>query len=147
MHPTIEFTTDFPIGLQRSTPYSQLLSLKRIHTEPQYLLEEQIHMYLFFILREYPHDVILRAWMKTNRANPNFKELFSTHWQIKIHKKIGKTGLHDYLQEATFPQRYAGKGKTCSTKNYYQQGLQETQYLQILQKNLPIRENQKLKQQ
>ena len=64
-------------------------------------------MYLFFIWREYPHDV-LRAWMKTNRvtreqllppiennqdadiplmfitsysrANPNFKELFSKHW-------------------------------------------------------------------
>ena len=65
-------------------------------------------MYLFFIWREYPHHVVLRAWMKTNRftreqlltpvennqhkniplmfittngrANPNFKELFSKHW-------------------------------------------------------------------
>ena len=24
-------------------------------------------MYLFFIWREYSHDVVLRAWMKTNR--------------------------------------------------------------------------------
>ena len=23
-------------------------------------------MYLFLIWREYPHDVVLRAWMKTN---------------------------------------------------------------------------------
>ena len=25
-------------------------------------------MYLFFIWREYPHDVVLKAWMKTNRV-------------------------------------------------------------------------------
>ena len=65
-------------------------------------------MYLFFIRREYPHDILLRAGMKTNRvtreqlltpvennqdrniplmfittysrANPNFKEPFPKHW-------------------------------------------------------------------
>ena len=96
------------MSLKRSIPYSQFLRLKRIHSEPQYLLEAQIHMYMFFIWREYPHDVVLRAWMKTNgftreqllslaennqgkdippvflttysRANPNVKELYSKHW-------------------------------------------------------------------
>ena len=96
------------MSLKRSIPCSQFLRLKRINSEPQYLLEAQIHMYLFFIWRKYPHDVVLRAWMKINwvtreqlltpvenyqdrdiplmfittysRANPNFKELFSKHW-------------------------------------------------------------------
>ena len=96
------------MSLRSSIPYSQFLRLKRIHTEPKYLFEAQIHMYIFFIWREYPHHTILRAWKKTNkvtreqlfsptetnqdtniplmlittynRANPNFKELFSKHW-------------------------------------------------------------------
>ena len=104
----LDFSSEHPMSLKRSIPYSQFLKLKRIHTKPQYLLEAQIHMYFFFIRREYPHDTILRAWMKTNkvtreqllspaennqdtdiplmfittysRANPNFKELFSKHW-------------------------------------------------------------------
>ena len=94
-------------SFKKSIPYSQFLRHKRTHSEPKYLLEAQIHMYLFFIWREYPHDIILRAWMKTNeftreqlltsknnedknillmfitthsRVNPNFKELFSKHW-------------------------------------------------------------------
>ena len=95
-------------------------------------------------------DVPLTLITTYSRVNPNFKELFLTLGllrQIKCHKRTGKTGLHDYLWEATFPQRYAGKGKNCSTKNYYQQGLHKIQHLQILQKNLPIRENHKLKQQ
>ena len=78
------------------------------HTDPQYLFKAQIHKYFFFIWREYPHDVALRSWMKTNKvtreqllsptennqdtdiplmfittysmANTNFKELFSRHW-------------------------------------------------------------------
>ena len=98
------YFSEHPMSLKRSIPYSQFLTLKRIHSEPQYLLEAQIHMYLFFIWREYPHDVVLKACMKTNRvtreqlltpvennqdkdiplmfitiysrANPNFKELF-----------------------------------------------------------------------
>ena len=103
----LNYLSEHPMSLKRSIPYSQFLRLKRIHSEPQYLLEAQIHMYLFFIWREYSHDV-LRAWMKTNRvtreqlltpvennqdrniplmfittysrANPYFKELFSKHW-------------------------------------------------------------------
>ena len=64
-------------------------------------------MYLFFRWRKYPHNIILKAWTKTNnykrdqllstkdnenkdvplmlittynRTNPNFKELISKHW-------------------------------------------------------------------
>ena len=107
-HMYLNYFSEHPMSLKRSIPYSQFLELKRIHSEPQYLLEAQIHLYLFFIWSEYPHDVVLRAWMKTNRftrkqlltqvennqdkdiplmfittysrAKPNFKELFSKHW-------------------------------------------------------------------
>ena len=88
--------------------YLTFVRLKRICTELQYLQETQIHMYLLFLWREYPHDTILKAWQQTNkvsrkqllsptdtnchtkdplmfitsysRANPNFKELISKHW-------------------------------------------------------------------
>ena len=104
----LNFCLEHPMSLKKAIPCSQFLRLKRIHTEPQYLLEAQIHMYFFFIWREYPNDTILRAWMKTNkvtreqllspteniqdadislmfitaysRTNPNFKELFFKHW-------------------------------------------------------------------
>ena len=107
-HMNLNYFSEHPMSLKRSIPHSQFLRLKRIHSEPQYSLEAQIHMYLFFILREYSHDVVLKAWMKTNRvtreqlltpvennqdkdiplmfittysrANTNFKELFSKHW-------------------------------------------------------------------
>ena len=105
-HMYLNYFSEHPMSLKRSIPYSQFPRLKRIHTEPQYLLESQIHMYCFFIWREYPHVVVLRARMKTNkvtreqllsptennqdtdiplmfittysRVNPNFKELFSS---------------------------------------------------------------------
>ena len=103
----LNYFSEHPMSAKKSIPYSQFLRPKRIHSEPQYLLEAQIHKYSFFIWREYPHDIILRAWIKTNeftrkqllasennedrnipfmfittysRANPNFKELFSKHW-------------------------------------------------------------------
>ena len=103
----LNYFSEHPMSLKKSIPYSQFLRLKRIHSEPQYLLEAQIHMYLFFMWREYPHDILLEAQMETNkftreqllttgsnenkdvplmfittyvRANPNFKELFSKHW-------------------------------------------------------------------
>ena len=103
-HMYLNFCSEHPMSLKNSKPYSQYLRLKRIHTAPQYLLETQIQMYFFFLWREYLHNTILRAWMKTNkvtreqllsptitnqdtdiplmfitthkRANPNFKELF-----------------------------------------------------------------------
>ena len=55
------------MSLKSYIPYSQFLTLKRIHSEPQYLLEAQIHMYFFFIWREYPHDIVLDAWRKTSK--------------------------------------------------------------------------------
>ena len=104
----LNHSSEHPMSLMKSIPYLQFLRLERIHSEPQYLLEAQTHVYLFFIWREYPHDVVLRAWMKTNRftweqlltpvennqdkdiplmfittysrANSNFKKLFSKHW-------------------------------------------------------------------
>ena len=105
-HMYLNYSSEYPMSLKRSIPYSQFLRLKRIHSEPQHLLESQIHMHLF-LSGEISHDTILRAWMKTNevtreqllipmennenkaiplmfittysRANPNFKELFSKH--------------------------------------------------------------------
>ena len=72
------------------------------------VIQSQIHLYWYFIWREYPHDVLLEAWNKTNlvtreslltdstckheskaplmfittysSANPNFRELISRHW-------------------------------------------------------------------
>ena len=107
-HMYLNHSSEHPMSHKRSIPYSQFLRLKRIHSQPQYLLEAQIHMYLYFIWREYAHDIVLRTWMKTNRftkeqlftpvesnqdkdiplmfittysrANPHFKELFSKHW-------------------------------------------------------------------
>ena len=86
-------------------------------------------MYLFFIWREYLHDVVLSAWMKTNRvtreqlltpvennqendiplmfitpysrANPNFKELFSKHWPY-----LGRSGATRELGKQDFMITY-----------------------------------------
>ena len=106
-HMYLNYFSEHPMSLKKSIPYSQFLRLKKIHSETQFLLESQIHMYLFFRWREYPHDIILKAWTDTNkftreqllqtensatkdvplmfittynRANPNFKELISKHW-------------------------------------------------------------------
>ena len=106
-HMYLNYSSEHPISLKKPIPYSQFLRLKRIHSEVQYLLESQIHMYLFFRWRKYPHNIILEAWTKTNdhkrdqllstkdienkdvplmfittynRTNPNFKELISKHW-------------------------------------------------------------------
>ena len=54
----LNYFLEHPISLKRSIPYSQFLRPKRIHSEPQYLLEAKIHIHLFFIWREYPHDVV-----------------------------------------------------------------------------------------
>ena len=98
-------SSEHPMRLRKSILYSQFLRLERIHTESQYLLEAQKHL---FLLREYCHNTILKAWKPTNkvsreqllsqaeishhtktplkfittysRDNPNFKELISKHW-------------------------------------------------------------------
>ena len=44
-HIYLNFCSEHPMSLKSSIPYSQFLRLKRIHTEPQHLLEAQIHMY------------------------------------------------------------------------------------------------------
>ena len=103
------------MNLKKSIPYSQFLRLKRIHSESHYLIQSQIHLYLYFIWREYPHEVILEAWNKTNQvtresllndssgtkaskaplmfittynsANPNFREIISKHWSY-----LGRSG-------------------------------------------------------
>ena len=40
----------------------------RIHYESHYLIQSQIHLYWYFIWREYPHDILLEAWRKTNQV-------------------------------------------------------------------------------
>ena len=103
----LDYSSEHPITLKNSTLYSQFLRLKRIHSEIHYLLEAQIHMYLYFRWRNYPHHIILDAWTKTNelrrtylltqkptedkeiplmfittynKTNPNLKEIISNHW-------------------------------------------------------------------
>ena len=96
------------MNLKRSIPYSQFLRLKRIHSELHYLIQVQIHLCWYFRWREYPHDILIEAWSKTNQltretlladttgnwdshahlmfittynsANSNFRELISKHW-------------------------------------------------------------------
>ena len=106
-HMYLDYSSEHPITLKNSIPYSQFLRLKRIHSEVHHLLEAEIHMYLFFRWRNYPHHIILEAWTKTNqyrrnqllskkstenkeiplmfittynRTNPNLKEIISKHW-------------------------------------------------------------------
>ena len=67
-HMYLNFNSEHPINLQRSIPYSQFLRLQRIHYESYYLIQSQIHLYWYFIWREYPHDILLEAWMKTNQV-------------------------------------------------------------------------------
>ena len=107
-HMYLNFNSEHSMNLKKSIPYSQFLRLKRIHSESHYLIQLQIHLYLHFIWRKYPHDVVLEAWNKTNQvtgesllndssgtkaskaplmfittynsANPNFREIISKHW-------------------------------------------------------------------
>ena len=46
-HMYLNYSLEHPRSLKKSIPYSQFLRLKRIHSEPKYLLEAQIHMYFF----------------------------------------------------------------------------------------------------
>ena len=64
----LNFHSEHPLNLKRSIPYSQFLRLKRIHSESHFLIQSQINLYWYFIWMEYPHDVILEAWQKTNRS-------------------------------------------------------------------------------
>ena len=107
-HMYLNFNSEHPMNLKRSIPYSQFLTLKRIHSESHYLIQSQIQLYWYFIWREYPHDILIAAWRKTNQvtrealladtsdkqeskaplmfittynsANPNFRELVYKHW-------------------------------------------------------------------
>ena len=64
----LNFNSERPMNLKRSIPYSQFLRLKIIHSESHYLIQSQIHLYWYFIWQEYPHDVLLEAWNKTNQV-------------------------------------------------------------------------------
>ena len=123
-HMYLNYFSEHPMSLKKSIPHSQFLRLKKIHSETQYLLESQIHLYLYFRWREYPHDIILQAWTDTNkftreqlletvdntakdlplmfittynRANPNFKELISRHWAY-----LGRSSATRYFEQRKF---------------------------------------------
>ena len=107
-HMYLNFSSKHPMSVKNSIPNSQFPRLSRIHTESQYLLEAQLHMYLLFLWREYPHDTIMKAGGKqimcqgsnyylkqrililqkhhscvslpTVELIQNFKEIISKHW-------------------------------------------------------------------
>ena len=109
-HMCLNFHSEHLMSLKRSIPYSQFLRLKRIHSESNYLVQAQIQLYWYFKWREYPHDILVEAWSKTNQvsretlladttgnqdsnaplmfittynsANPNFRELISNTFPI-----------------------------------------------------------------
>ena len=64
----LNFYSEHPMNLRRSIPYSQFLRLKRIHSESHYLIQAQIQLYWYFRWREYPHDILIEAWRKTNQV-------------------------------------------------------------------------------
>ena len=45
-HIYLNFCSEHPMSLKKSIPYSQFLRLKRVHTEPQHLLEAK-HICIF----------------------------------------------------------------------------------------------------
>ena len=67
-HMYLNFNSEHPMSLKRSIPYSQFLRLKRIHSEPHYLIQVQIQLYWYFTWREYCHDILIDAWKKTNQV-------------------------------------------------------------------------------
>ena len=67
-HMHLNFHSEHPMNLKRSIPYSQFLRLKRIHSESHYPIHAQIQLYWHFIWREYPHDILIEAWKKTNKV-------------------------------------------------------------------------------
>ena len=58
-HMYLNFNSEHPMSLKSSIPYSQFLRLKRLHSEPHYLIQAQIQLYLYFIWREYPHGILI----------------------------------------------------------------------------------------
>ena len=46
-HMYLNYFSEHPTSLKKCIPYSQFLRLKRIHSEPHYLLEAQIHIICF----------------------------------------------------------------------------------------------------
>ena len=58
-HMYLNYLSEHPMSLKKSIPYSQFLRLKKIHSEPQHLLESCIHLGLALLY---------------------FKELISKHW-------------------------------------------------------------------
>ena len=125
-HMYLNFYSEHPMNLKRYIPCSQFLRLKTIHSESHYLIQAQIQLCWYFILREQPHDILLEAWRKTNKvtretllsnttdnqdstaplmfittynsANPNFRELISKHWSyLGRSSATGELGRQDIM--------------------------------------------------
>ena len=56
-HMYLNYFSEHTMSLTKSIPYSQFLRLKRIHSEPQYLLEAQINMYMKIIDNSLQHSM------------------------------------------------------------------------------------------
>ena len=87
-HNYLNYSSEHPMSLKKSIPYSQFLRLEGIYCEPQQLLEAQTHMYLFLLRVTLSLDFEI---MGTNKCNtkeeiftpketttPNFMEIINT---------------------------------------------------------------------
>ena len=80
-HMYLSFYSEHPMNLKRSVSYPQFLRLKRIYSESHYLIQAQIQLCWYFIWREYPHDILIEAWGKTNKV--------TRETLIKYHRQSG----------------------------------------------------------
>ena len=71
-------------------------------------------------------DIPLMFITTYNRANPNLKgtlfQSLGALGQIKCQKRIWEKGLHDYLQEATFPKDMLVRAKIAQPRNITDKG-------------------------
>ena len=70
----LDYCSDHPLSLKTSVVYSifSVLRLKRLHSESEHILRWQIHLHHCFIQRQYPSQVVYKAWedtLSTTRGN------------------------------------------------------------------------------
>ena len=60
-HMCLDYHSDPQLSLKESIAYSQFLTMKRVHSESEYLLQLLILLYHYFIQRQYPSQVVHAA--------------------------------------------------------------------------------------